>query len=109
MDLNKTVICSLMYRKSIVGCAGLCGCSTEPQHSRLLLSFWSAVLGIWLLSSRLLHSCHCSCSHHICVLDREEEEKEQAKRTCLSVIAPPRNTQLLTTSNGHSYLQGRIV
>lgn len=61
-----------------------------------LLSFWSAVLGMGLLLSKLSRSCHFSSSHHIHVLDKEEEEQRKARTSHL--LPPHYNCRHLTAA-----------
>lgn len=106
MDLNKTVGYDLSPRRSPQWATQDCPQSLQcQQHLWLLLFSWSAVFGMWLWSSKLFLSCYCRSSHHIGVLDKEEEEEKERQKDHPSL--PP--LQLLLTSYGHSYLPGRIV
>lgn len=105
---NTTVLSSLSREMSVACCAGRYGASTVPTTSRPLLSFWSVVLDMWFLSSRLLHSCHYSSSYHICVLDKKEEQGKAKNQSSLSWPLPT-NIQISLTFYGHSYLQGTVV
>lgn len=80
--------------------------AVSANSLRLLLSFWSAGLGMWPLSSNLLSSFTVAPAITSVFWTMKKNRERQKDHASLSWPLPT-NT-LLLTSNGHSYLWGRI-
>lgn len=81
--------------------------AVSANSLRLLLSFWSAGLGMWPLSSNLLSSCTVAPAITSVFWTMKKKNRERQKDHASLSWPLPSPTHLLT-SNGHSYLWGRI-